>query len=279
MSNLEERIAAALTARAELVRPEDLSPGHPPEIEQPSDSRWVDGLLAAACTAVLVVPFLLSGGDDGGDSPTPQPSHPTASYPASPEGAGAEWPEIDTDPRFDVDGDGVPDLARTRNQTGEKLADVPWRVEVELSSGGVPSIIIENLEWEVHLVGPVDLDGDGADEILYYNGNIEEQELGVLDLGPEGLVDLAVPDDPGITSRNTASDQLRTWWRDRRDLYSTVSEQGGQVPGADDGSNPPMPDPYPVTLYRWDLVDAELVATDLGRRCVRIQAPDRPEPC
>ena len=64
MSTLEDRLTAALEARAELVRPEDLRPASPPPVVVPPLRRRpaVYLLAAAACAVIVSVPFLVKAG-------------------------------------------------------------------------------------------------------------------------------------------------------------------------------------------------------------------------
>src|SRR5262249_31164405 len=104
----EDRLTAALKARAELVQPEGLQHVTPPE---PASSRWrrpvVVALIAAACLAVAVPLVRMDKGDD--DGPTVHiPMPPTKEV--LPQGPfTAPEPKLTDQLTGDVDGDGRPD--------------------------------------------------------------------------------------------------------------------------------------------------------------------------
>ena len=135
MSTLEDRLSAALAARADLVQSEDLRHAPPPEVVVALHRRPVVQLLAAAaCAAVVSVPFLFNGGGDFDpvqpvDTPTPVP-------PNGDEVAGADWPVIYRYDGYDVDGDGAGDRVVIRNRSGKELSNETRRLEVQRSSGG-----------------------------------------------------------------------------------------------------------------------------------------------
>ena len=243
MSTIEDRLTAALSARADLVRPDDLRET-PPTSPRPSLLRRPTYLAAAACAAAVTVPFLVAG--DG--SPKPAPLAPSqAPGPTPPTDVeGAEWPEVREFDTYDVDGDGERDSVVTRTESGDEVTQDPWRVEARLSTGEVYAIVLDGSGWGINPIDPVDLDGDGDDEILYYNG-LAAEEIGVLDLVGPTLVDLPVPADPGITSQNDDQGRLRAWWLTDDSLHSSRSVEGGFVPGDHTGKQ--LPREYAVDLW------------------------------
>lgn len=72
MNDVEDRLTGALAARAEQVQPEDLSP-----VEVPPTNRWRRPaglvLVAAACAALISIPFLLGGGAEDDSAPADRP--------------------------------------------------------------------------------------------------------------------------------------------------------------------------------------------------------------
>lgn len=254
MSTLEDRLTAALAARADLVQPEDLRPADPPVRARTWARPVLYGLAAAACAAAIAAPFLVGVGGDGDDRPAPPVVTPTA--PATPDGVddgdevpGADWTEAYTYPRaYDVDGDGAPDEVVVRTQGAEALPPGTRRVEVHLSSGGVAAVLLDYDTYDLTMVDPVDLDGDGADELLYYRGT-DTEEIGVLRYADGSLVDLRVPDEPGLTSAPDARFRSRGWWTEDGELFSYRTVDGGFVPGSSNASPPP----YEVDIWRWTL--------------------------
>ena len=96
--------------------------------------------------------------------------------------------------------------------------------------------ILDGTGWGINPIGPVDLDGDGGDEILYYNG-LEAEEIGVLDLVGPALVDLAVPATPGITSQNDGQGRLRAWWLEEGTSTPVVPSRAASCPATTPGSS------------------------------------------
>lgn len=277
MSTLEDRLSAALAARADLVQPEDLRPEAPPVQQRPWVRPVLYGLAAAACAAAVSVPFVIGGfRGDGDDQPAPPVDTPTA--PVTPNGddvRGAGWPAVRESERYDVDGDGASDRLVTRTRSGEALTDEPWRLEVQLSSGGTTAILLDYDSYDINPVDPVDLDADGGDEIVYYRGT-ETEEIGVLRYAEGALVDLEVAVDPGITSQTDDRGRMRAWWIRDRTVFASRSVEGGFVPG--DGGKP-VPERYPVEVWTWRIDGQDLVAVPRGERCVESLQATRPFPC
>jgi hypothetical protein len=274
MSTLEDRLSAAHAARADLVRPEDLRPATPPPAVVPLRRRPVVYLLAAAaCAAVVSAPFLVRG--LGYDDSAPPVVTPTPVTPNGDQVAGADWPVVRTFGGYDVDGDGEDDQVVLRNEAGKELVKAPWRLEAQLSSGGTTAVLLHYDSYEINPVDPVDLDGDGADEILYYRGT-DTAEIGALRYTDGGLEDLEVADDPGLTSMNDDQGRIRSWWVRDRQLFASRSVEGGFTPG--DGGKP-LPPRYPVEVWTWTVEGQAAVPVSQGEQCVRAAQATRPFPC
>ena len=258
--------AAARPPRRAAARP-----SRRPVHQRPS--TWL--LAAAACLAVVAVPLAVMAGQ-GDDGSLPCADHPAPrllELPDTPQGPGADWPQVGKDDRrFDVDGDGVQDVVRLRNSTGKGSADVPWRVEVELAAGGVAGVVLDDVGYGVSLAGPTDVDGNGDDEILYSAG--VDGDWGVLELTPDGLVDLRVKE-PGLSNVPDAEGHLRSTWSEDG-LFTTVSLEAGYFPGDDSAR---IPSTYPVTFVRWHLVGDTLSPEAQGGQCVSNMNPDLPFAC
>jgi hypothetical protein len=271
MSTIEDRLTAALSARADTVQPEDLpyvAPPSPPRVNRP----LLYGLAAAACAALVAVPFLVS--DPSEDTPAPPATEaPDPSPTPTIDVPGADWPQVDASNEYDVEGDGEPDRVVTRTETGENLTQDPWRVEAQLSSGGVAAILMSGQGWEIGLVDAVDLDDDGDDEIVVYNGQ-QTEEIGVLDLEDGALVERLISAEPGITSQPDDRFRLRGWWAEDGQFLSYRSVEGGFVPG----TNGPRP-PHDVDVWRWTLSGGKLVAVEEEPRCLDESVEEHPYPC
>jgi hypothetical protein len=71
----------------------------------------------------------------------------------------------------DVDGDDAADQLHSY-----RLGDV-WHLQVELAAGGGADLPIDSFGDAVRLVGPFDLDGDGADEVWAHTGSGASAEI------------------------------------------------------------------------------------------------------
>jgi len=275
MSTLEDRLSAALAARAELVQPEDLT-HHAPPAERPSRLRPVlYGLAAAACAAALAAPFVLGEGR-GGEAPhVPATSQSPSQVPPEPPAPPADWPVIDSWRSLDVDGDGAKDQLVTQNESGEEISLEEWRVQVRFATGSFATYPVGR-HFSVNLVEPVDVDGDGADEILLYNGE-EKHELMVLRYdGVGGVTGLRIPDEPGLTSAPDETFRTRGWWVEDGGLFSYRTVEGGFVPGTSNASPPP----YEVDIWRWDIgPDDRLVPVALPSGCLDPTEGRAPSTC
>ena len=280
MNTVEDRLTAALAARADLVRAEDLRYAEPPS-SAPSRLPRVAAytLAAAACGAAVAAPFVLGGGpgDEATDLPpaTQQPT-PTPTPGPSPNGddvPGGGWTEVYSYPRaYDVDGDGAADRVVVRTEVAESLPPGTRRVEVHLTTGGVAAVLLDYATYDLTMVEPVELDDESGDEVLYYRGT-ETQEIGVLDLVDGALVDLEVPDDPGLTSQPDAGFRARGWFVDDLVLHSYRTVDGGFVPGTSVSAAPP----HDVDVWTWRLTGGELEVAPEGRQCW--DGADEIQPC
>ena len=282
MTMLEDRLTAALGARADLVRPEDLH-ASPPEAGRRSLLRRPTTyvLAAAACAAGVSAPFVLGGGP--GDraselppatqSPSPTPEGSRSPTPNGDQVSGADWTEVYSYPgAFDLDGDGTTDEILVRTRGEEELPAGTRRVEAHLSTGGVAAVLLDYDTYDLTMVEPVELDGEPGDEVLYYRGT-EGEEMGVLDLVDGALVDLEVPGDPGLTSEPDAGFRARGWFVEDLVLHSYRTVDDGFVPGASHEGRPP----YDVDVWSWRLREGELEAVPLAPACW--DGAERPSPC
>ncbi len=110
---LEDRLAAALHARAELVQPEEI--GHAAPQPRTPTPLWrrpaVVALVAAAAVAAVAVPVLLLGGH-GDHRPVPSDRFPVPSHRFP-----VPTPDVAHSLSGDVDGDGHPDRIRESGHT------------------------------------------------------------------------------------------------------------------------------------------------------------------
>ncbi|MDR7251234.1 hypothetical protein J2X46_000206 [Nocardioides sp. BE266] len=167
MSAMEDRLRAALAARAELVRPEDLAPLAPVVPLRPRwQSPWV--LLATAAVVLLILGVVFQGvtGRQRSDDVAPKPDAPQVTLPAD---VGRDWKtdDLSSTPRLDLDGDGIKEkVAFLAEPTKEH--DGRIRLQTTLSSTGEESWGIAQLQSTIgtYTLDPIDADGDGDQELV-----------------------------------------------------------------------------------------------------------------
>jgi len=257
---LEDRLTAALVARADLVRPEDLAP-----LEVPRAGRLVPlrrpaayTLLAAACLSAVAVPFLLNGGH------STRPGQP-ATFPTVSEGA--DWPVVD-ESDVDVDGDGVDDPVTLRSDgTG-------IRVEAEPSKGGgLAAVVLREQGGDPKLAPETpDLNDDGARELLVQrrdeSGAWTMVRVVPVALTDDGLVEPAFDADRFDVGRDADAEfHTADFW---------VADDGALIQSSIvDGWDPSAPADLEIqtVLTSWTLDGDRLASETLGTKCLRVSAP------
>lgn len=272
MSTIEDRLSAALGARADLVQPEDLRPAQVPG--PPASVTWLRHpatyvAVAAACAAVIAAPFLVGGGD-GGTVPTPAPDVPSVVPTELPPlvDVGGDWPANDGATRVDVDGDGTPDDVRVRLEPGEPLIGPRLRVEAELSStGALVWAVLDSGEVSANIGDAVQLDEDPGLEITVYRDGLD---FAVLDLAGDRLVEPTAPGTPrllngAVAEQGTGRGFESRVWVDQGALYSYLSEDSFSGPE-------PLGTPvlYPVSVTSWSISEGRLVPSAPARRCIDV---------
>lgn len=266
MSEIEERLRAALAARADQVRPETLRQDPPGPVARPWwRAPGSYGLLAAVAVLVLAIPVaalvLLRGGDEV--SPATGPASPSPSQTTTADGR--TWTE--TASRVaDFDGDGADDVARvlavdSTTETGEV------RVEVALAAGGRAVWGVPVGQRPVTLTDAADVDLDGVPEVLV--------EVGA---EPRALVVLAVAEDSDLLEVLHAGDRISRgtgledfahhWWVDSEGLWSWVSSVRGQYDR----------ERFRVELLHW-LPGGGLQPTPKEICWIYADAPEDPQDC
>ncbi|HEV2798361.1 MAG TPA: hypothetical protein VGV65_12140 [Nocardioides sp.] len=198
-SEVEERLRAALSARAELVQAEDLAPLTPVvELRPRWQSPWV--LLATAAVVLLVLGVVLQGvgGRERSDRVAPQPDAPRLELPAD---IGRDWKadDLSTPAHLDLDGDGVKEKVHFLGERTEDF-DGRTRLETTLSSTGEEAYGIAELGTTIGInaLAPIDADADGDQELVLYRDDLQVVGGGghplVFDLRDGLLVQAAVQD-------------------------------------------------------------------------------------
>ena len=275
---IEDRLVAALEARAELVGPEDLGPIQVPDRPR-RPRRGVVLLLAAAASAVAVgAPFVLGG---GGASPEPDPTGPSSvvsspSEPAPSESAPSESapPTASSDlvvadrQRADVDGDGRPDEVRLMLDSAqeEPAAGV---VEVSLAAGGTVSAEVP-LGYP-RLLPAFDINGDGHDQVLLsHTAGGDSAQLLVYTWYDGGLVPARTDGDAPLALDLDGQGRVDHYYTDDRGLFSwrrldPVDPSGGPR--------------FRVEQWSWSVDGDRLVPTPAESGCVDVTSQDPPQRC
>lgn len=164
---VEQRLRAALTARADLVQPEDLAPFTPAIGLRPRwQSPWI--VLATAAVVLLVLGVVLQGlGRDPRSDVATRPDERVE--PELPLDIGRDW-EPDTlsrPPRLDLDGDGAKEVVTFLAEPTKEL-DGRLRMQTTLSSTGEEAYGIAEVGTTIdtNVLDPIDADGDGDQELV-----------------------------------------------------------------------------------------------------------------
>jgi hypothetical protein len=236
--DLEARLRAALAARADLVRGEDLTPLATVTPLRPRwSTRWV--LLAAAAVVLLVlgVVFQGVGSRTRSDEVAPEPDAPRLELPAD---VGRDWePGDQSSPaRLDLDGDGTKERVEF---LAEPSADFDGRVRLQttLSTTGEQAYGIAELGTTIgtSALDPVDVDDDGDQELVLYFDDLSAVGGGgyplVFDLREGLLVQAAVEEPellvrgqvpvPGEGTEHYEMVRVQDYWIEDGDVWSSRS--------------------------------------------------------
>jgi hypothetical protein len=200
--DIEERLRAALSARADLVQPEDLAPLAPVVPLRPRwQSPWV--LLATAAVVLLVLSVVVQGlgRDPRSDDVAPRPDERVELQ--LPADVGRDWEahEYSTPARLDLDGDGTNESVDFLGEPSKKL-DGRVRMQTTLSGSGEDAYGVTDIGTTiVSALEPVDADADGDEElVLYFDDYANGGYPLVFDLR-DGLLVQAVVDQPDLLVR------------------------------------------------------------------------------
>lgn len=258
---MEDRLTAALRARAEQVQPEHLRRADVAPVRGRDRGRRTGvvagmvGLAVAASVAAVAGP-LLTGGP--GPDERPQPAGPTEPGPTSstqrPPGGIA----------VDVDGDGRTDTARVVEEAGEH------RLVVDLGSGDRVAVPLRETEQGVVLTAG-DLGGLPGDELVVPVGDDPGELPAVFTWRDQwGPVRATYPDDTleslDVPLQEPYVRPVELLWALDKGVLRTWD---ADAPG--DGTN--------VAFWDWSVDDrARLRPGDLRRGCVP-EGGTMPEPC
>jgi hypothetical protein len=233
MPDIEARLRAALTARADLVQPEDLTPLAPVVPLRPRrQSPWV--LLATAAVVLLVLGVVLQGlgRDPRSDDVAPRPDTPRLELP---QDIGRDWKadDISSPARLDLDGDGVKEKVLFLAEPTEDF-DGRIRLQTTLSSTGEESYGIAELGTTIGTspLDPIDADGDGDQELVLLHEDLGGAGPGsphapvVFDLRDGLLVEAVVEQPDLLVSGNVPVPDSQTEFYDLVRIHGYWLEDG-----------------------------------------------------
>lgn len=257
MTTLEQRLSAALDARAHQVTEADLGPGEVPDPER-RGHRPLLILAAAACTTLVIgVPYAVAQIHNAQSPQRPPATAPPTPTPTAPgTGEGADWP-IATVGRIDLDGDGTGETMRLRTDPTVSLNPMGYtraRLEVSLPEGTVYTVFGNAPAY--HLEDPVDIPGSKGQELLLGVGT----SLEVFSLVDGELKQLEAPADPPLMRRTDKEGRSVTWVADQDGLATVRSI--APVP-ATDGD-------VAVQRWAWRVSGSTLVAGDSSTGCASV---------
>lgn len=285
--DIEERLRAALTARAELVRPEDLRPPAPWAMRPRWQSPWV--LLATAALVLLVLGVVVQGAGSRprSDDVAPRPDAPQVELPAD---VGRDWKPADlsTPARLDLDGDGTRERVEFLAEPTQEL-DGRIRLQTTLSTTGDEPYGIAELGTTIGTTAlqPIDADSDGDQELVLWYDDVTAVGGGghplVFDLR-EGLLVQAVVEDPGLLVRGQVPEpggatehyemvRIHDYWVDDGGLVSSRSVNAF----ASGGMTLFQPESIVVDTWEWELDDDGVLRP--GETGCRVLGPESATAC
>ncbi|WP_416956944.1 hypothetical protein ACNKF0_07010 [Nocardioides sp. T5] len=291
MSEMEDRLRAALSARAELVQPEHLAPLATATPLRPRwRSPWV--LLATAAAVLLVLGVVLQGlaRDPRSDDVAPRPDEPRLELP---QDVGRDWePDDLSEPaRLDLDGDGTKEKVEFLAEPAEEH-DGRTRVQTTLSSTGEEAFGLVELGTTIGVAAldPIDADSDGDQELVLYTTDVDGGpgapfEPVVLDLR-DGLLVRAVPEDPELlASGHVVVPGSETEHYDRVHVQTfrvegatLVSTRSVNAFARSAGSMTMLvPETYVMDTYEWTLDDQGVLRA--GEQGCLVHVPEATKPC
>lgn len=288
-SDIEQRLRAALSARADQVQPERLAPLAPVVPLRPRwRSPWV--LLATAAVVLLVLGVVLQGlgRDPRSDDVAPSPDGPQVELPDD-VGRGWEPTTLSRAPRLDLDGDGTDEKVTFRGEPTEGY-DGRLRMETTLSGTGEESYGIAEVgtTLDTNALDPIDADGDGDQELVLYFDDASAVGGGghplVFDLR-DGLLVQAVPEDPELLRRGQVPVpgsrtehyemvRIHDYWFEDGTLWSSRSVNAYAT------ANMTIARPMTIVLdaWRWRLTGAG-VLEPVDEGCLRESLEGERTPC
>jgi hypothetical protein len=283
-TDLENRLTAALAARAEEVRPEHLTPGLAPVVALRRRTPLIV-LAAAACVLLVVMLSFWLPDDDRRVVPAPEPSDPEIVIPPD---VGRDWDraKASTPAELDLDGDGTREKVRFLAEPSEEY-DGRVRLQTTLSSDGSSAFGVIDVGTTIGLsaLDPIDADADGDQElVLWYDEEPMRTVPVVLDLR-DGLLVQAPPSEPDllVMGQTTASeggefyDLVHTsdYWIEDGTLFSARSR------GTFAAGNMTLfaPEEYTMDAWAWRLTDDGVLEPEPASTTCVTHVPEGRRPC
>jgi len=267
----EDRLAAALHARAEQVTPQVLAPIVVPRPPHRARRGALLLLAAAASTAAVVTPFVLLNGGEGAPEPDPagtpsvgeseptepQLTEPQPTQPSDPPPEPGTFVVVD-EQQADVDGDGRPDQVRVLFHSRNTDEPAKGSVEVTLAAGGTTTAAVP-LAYAPQLLAPVDLNGDGGEQLLLpYTEGGDAAPLAVYTWHDGALVRARQEDNAPLATEYYGAGPVAGYYVDERGLISWY-RLGDPV------QNAPR---FRVKQWSWSIDGDRLVPTSVEPGCL-----------
>ena len=290
MSEMEDRLRAALAACAEQVQPEHLATLTPVVQLRPRwQSPWV--LLATAAVVLLVLGVVVQGlgRTPRSDDVAPRPDERVE----LPPDIGRDWePDDLSEPaRLDLDGDDTKEQVEFLAEPTQEH-DGRTRVQTTLSSTGEEAFGLVELGTTIGTtaLGPIDADSDGDQELVLYTTDPDGgpgvlTEPVVLDLR-DGLLVRAVPEDPQLlASGDVVVPGSETEYYDRVHAQSFGVESATLVSTrsvnafarAAGAMTVLRPETYVMDTFEWTLDDQGVLRP--GEPGCLVHVPEATTPC
>lgn len=277
VTELEDRLTAALAARAQQVRPEHLCASTVP-VEPPRPRTPLLILAVAACTVLAVIVTLTLSQGERRVAPAPQPRDPLVVIPPD---VGADWTraKASTPALLDLDGDGRDERVRFLAEP-TKQYDGRVRLETTLTGDGSTAYGLVDVGTTIGLspLDPIDADDDGDQELVLYYDDPQDamtQFPKVLDLRDGVLVE-APPADPELFRRGGLEVEGGTEHYDMVDLVDYWIDDGilssarSRSSFAAAGMSLLRPEEYETDAYVWVLEEGGVLRPSPAEEpCVR----------
>ncbi len=278
---IEDRLVAALEARAELVTTDDLGPVEVPDRPRRPPRTAVLLLVAAASAAVIATPFVV--GDRGGVSPEPGPAgspstgvtesdEPTPTASTTPSEAPTEQRDaiVTGRQRADLDGDGAPDQVRVLFYGPSAEDPAEGAVEVSLANGAT-GVAALPFGYPPDLLPAFDINGDGREQLLMrHSEGGDLARLLVYTWHEGGLVRAQGPRDAPLALELDGQGKAADHYTDEGRLFSWL-----RLDPVDPAGGPW----FEVEQWSWAVEGDRLVATPAGKGCIDATQQDPPGPC